>query len=64
MGKPPTRGENFYGVRAISFAPSGAEQVAYGTSDGSIWLWDFTKKTTGRSADTNPAGERSSTASG
>lgn len=33
-------GQNFYGVMAIAFAPSGS-QVAYGTADGSVWLWDL-----------------------
>jgi WD40 repeat protein len=37
QGKPD---ENFYAVRAVAFAPSG-DQVAYGTTDGSVWLWDF-----------------------
>jgi WD40 repeat protein len=36
-GKPD---ENFYAVRAVAFAPSG-DRVAYGTTDGSVWLWDF-----------------------
>src|SRR5262249_20039861 len=35
--------ENFYSVRAIAFAPAG-EEVAYGTGDGSVWLWDLKDK--------------------
>lgn len=37
----PEKGrENFYSVRAIAFSPDG-RQVAYGTGDGSVWLWDY-----------------------
>jgi WD40 repeat protein len=37
----PERGrENFYGVMALAFAPSG-KRLAYGTADGTVWLWDF-----------------------
>jgi WD40 repeat protein len=39
----PERGrENFYGVMALAFAPSG-KRLAYGTADGSVWLWDFSR---------------------
>jgi WD40 repeat protein len=32
--------ENFYAVTALAFAPSG-KRLAYGTADGSVWVWDF-----------------------
>ena len=31
--------ENYHSVTAIAFRPDG-KQVAFGTSDGSLWLWD------------------------
>jgi WD40 repeat protein len=46
LGMPPSGG-NFYAIRAAAFAPSG-KQVAYGTSDGSIWLWDLEGRRTSR----------------
>jgi WD40 repeat protein len=36
-GKP---GENFFGVMALAFDPKG-ERIAYGTADGTVWLWDL-----------------------
>jgi WD40 repeat protein len=33
-------GQNFYAVMALAFAPSG-DQVAFGTGDGSVFLWDL-----------------------
>jgi WD40 repeat protein len=38
--KDSGRSENFYGVTALAFAPSG-KRLAYGTADGSVWVWDF-----------------------
>lgn len=32
-------GENFYAVMAAAFSPDG-KQVAFGTGDGSVWLWN------------------------
>lgn len=37
---PESKGENFHSVRSVAFHPRG-DRVAFGTSDGSVWLWDF-----------------------
>jgi WD40 repeat protein len=37
QGQP---GEDFFSVMALAFDPRG-ERVAYGTADGSVWLWDL-----------------------
>jgi WD40 repeat protein len=51
------RGENFFGVMAIAFAPDGG-RVAYGTADGTVWLWDFqTNRSLGRLVPNEGKGE-------
>jgi WD40 repeat protein len=37
-------GQNFYAVMALGFAPSG-DEVAFGTGDGSVFLWNLQKDT-------------------
>jgi WD40 repeat protein len=51
------RGENFFGVMATAFAPEG-RRVAYGTADGTVWLWDFrTNRSLGRLPPNGGKGE-------
>lgn len=38
----PKPGQSFYAVMAVAFAPSG-DQLAFGTADGSVFLWDLRK---------------------
>jgi WD40 repeat protein len=40
----PKPGQSLYAVMAIGFAPSG-DRVAFGTGDGSVFLWDLKKGT-------------------
>ena len=37
---PVKKGENYYAVWSLAYAPSG-KKLAFGTGDGSVFIWDF-----------------------